>query len=75
MWHHGGERAWSIVRDDDIDVEPHKLVCHLREAFAASFCPAVLNRDIAALGPSEFAQAIQKSGGPWALRCRSARAH
>src|SRR5262249_39618752 len=51
-------------RDDDIDVEPDQLGCDLGEALSASSCPAIFDRDRAALDPPELAQPLRKGGGP-----------
>ena len=61
-------------RDDDIDLEPDELGRDLGEALAASLCPAILDRDGAALDPAEFAQPLHKGGGPMAPVRRRARA-
>src|SRR5262249_8020231 len=60
--------------DDDIDLEPDELGGDLGKAFAASLCPAILDRDGAALDPAEFAQSLDESGGVLTLRRRCHRA-
>ncbi len=53
--------------DNDIDLEPDKLGRNLGGALAASLRPAVLDRNIATLGPAELAKPLHKNGGPLAL--------
>src|SRR5215470_1986787 len=55
-------RAPTSHRDDDIDLEPDELGGDLGEAFAASLRPAILDRDVAAFDPAEFAQPLHKGG-------------
>ena len=59
-------RGCGSRRDDDIDLEPDELGRDLGIALAAPLRPAILDRDGAALDPTEFAQSLHKSGGPWA---------
>ena len=61
-------------RKNDIDLEPDKLGGDLREPLEASVCPAIFNRDGAALDPAEFTQPLHKDGDQLALSCRRARA-
>jgi hypothetical protein len=42
-------------RDDDIDFDPDEFDRDLSDPVVATFRPPVLNRDVAALGPAEFA--------------------
>ena len=54
-------------RDNDIDLEPDEFRCDLGISLAASFRPPILDRDVAALDPAEFAQSLHESGNPLAL--------
>src|SRR5262245_25427040 len=47
---------------DDVDFEPDQLGCDLREPLAASLPPPYLDRDVAAVDPTEFAQALHERG-------------
>src|SRR5262245_39823772 len=51
--------------DNDIDLEPNKLGRDLCEPAGASIGPAILDREVATLYPTEFAQPLHKSGSPW----------
>jgi hypothetical protein len=42
-------------RDNDIDFDPDEFDRNLSDSVVATFRPPVLNRDVAALGPAEFA--------------------
>src|SRR5438094_4073 len=53
--------------DDQIDLELDELGSDLGEAFRAPFGPAVLDRNIAILNPTELAQPLDKSRDPLAL--------
>jgi hypothetical protein len=64
------ERRRGTDRDNDIDLEPNELGRDLSGSVIASFFPAVLNRDVAALDPAEFAKVQQKGIDPLAL-CRT----
>src|SRR5262249_52996991 len=66
---------WGIVREDQIDLKPDKLVCDLGKALSASLAPAILNRDIAALDPAQLTQPLHKSGGQMARICHRTRGH
>src|SRR5215475_982939 len=55
------------MRDNDIDIEPDELGDDLRRAFGASLPPAILDRDGLTLDPTEFAQSLNKGGGPLGL--------
>src|SRR5262249_26902485 len=54
-----------LHRDYDIDLEPDELSRDLCEPAGASVGPAILDREVAALYPTEFAQPLHKSGSPW----------
>ena len=54
-------------RDNDIDLEPDELGRDFGVALIAALCPAILNREVATLDPTEFAQPLHKSGNPLAL--------
>ena len=43
-----------------------ELGCNFGKAFRASFRPAILDRDGAAVDPAELAQPLHKGGGPLA---------
>src|SRR5437899_11706153 len=60
--------------DNDIDLESDKLGRDFGVALDASLCPAILDRNGAALDPAEFAQPLHKSRGPMAPCRRRARA-
>src|SRR4029450_13811342 len=63
--------------ENDVDLQPDKLVCDLRVALVASFGPTNLDRNVATFDPAEFAQALHNSGDMLALgrtRTSSARA-
>src|SRR5205807_257163 len=60
--------------DNDIDLESDKLGRDFGVALDASLCPAILDRDGAALDPAEFAQPLHKSRGPMAPCSRRAGA-
>ena len=62
------------IRDNDIDLEQDELGRKFGGAVAASLCPAILDRDVAPIDLSEFAQPLHKSGDPKALDRRCARA-
>src|SRR6185436_4140044 len=62
------------ARDDNTDLQPDELGHDFREAFAAPLSPAILDRDRAALDPTEFAQPLHKSCGPFAHGGRRERA-
>src|SRR5262245_21526714 len=66
---------WGIVREDQIDLEPDKLVCDLGKALSASLAPAILNRDIPALDPAQLTQPLHKRGGQMARICHRTRGH
>ena len=57
-------------RDNDIDLEPDELGRDLGVALVASLRPAILDRDVATLDPTKFAQPLHKSGNPLALNRR-----
>src|SRR5262249_41272781 len=55
------------VREDNIDLEPDELGGDFAIALIATFRPAVLDRDGAALDPAKLAQALHKRGDHMAL--------
>jgi hypothetical protein len=54
------------LRDNDIDLEPDEFGRGLGGELAEFCPPAILDRDRAILDPAEFAQALHKSGSPFA---------
>ena len=62
------------MRENDIDLEPDQFGGDLGEALAASLCPANLDRDIATVDPTKFAQPLNESGKQLAAPRRRARA-
>ena len=62
-----GERHIGCRSSDEIDLHPDELVRELGIALGASLAPAVLDRDGAAIDPTEFAQSLQKCVDPCAL--------
>src|SRR5262245_42871613 len=62
-------------RYDHIDLESDELSGNLAEALGTSLRPTILDRQGATLDPAEFAQSLNKGGGPLALGCRRGRAH
>ena len=54
-----GDERWSVMRENDIDLQPDELGRELGEAFAASLRPTILDRDGAAFYPAEFAQSLE----------------
>src|SRR5262249_55828860 len=54
-------------RDYDIDLAPDELGRECDSALRASLRPAILDRDVATVDPSEIAQALHEGGG--ALAC------
>ena len=67
-----GESWRGCHRDNDIDLEPDELGRAFRVALIAALCPAILNREVATVDPTEFAEPLNKSGNPWALNRRVA---
>jgi len=60
--------AWrGCRRNNDIDLEPDELGRVFCVALIAALCPAILNREVATVDPSEFAEPLHKSGNPLAL--------
>src|SRR5262249_20091595 len=59
--------------DDDIDFEPDEFGCDLSEAFRTCLRPANLDRDRAAIDPTEFAEPLHERGDPLALDGSRAR--
>jgi hypothetical protein len=62
------------VGENDIDLEPDQFGGDLGEALAASLCPANLDRDIATVDPTKFAQPLNESGKQLAAARRRGRA-
>src|SRR6266699_995827 len=58
-------------RDNDIDLKLDELSRDLGEALAAPLCPAILDRDIATLDPTELAESLHKKGDVIAVNCKS----
>src|SRR5262245_42216193 len=54
--------GWGSPRDDDVDFEPGKLGRDFGQALAAPVCPAIFDRDRAALDPAEFPEALRECG-------------
>jgi hypothetical protein len=50
-----------------IDLEPGKLGGDLCVAVVAALCPAILDREVATVDPTEFAQPLNKSSDPLTL--------
>src|SRR5262249_2026767 len=63
---------WGSPRDDDVDFEPGKLGCDLGQALAAPVCPAIFDRDRAALNPTEVVEPPRECGRPLTFRQRCA---
>src|SRR5262249_42518000 len=59
-------------RDDDVDFEPSKLGRDLGQALAAPVCPAIFDRDRAALDPTEVVEPPRECGRPLTFRQRCA---
>src|SRR5262249_3827680 len=64
--------GWGSPRDDDVDFEPGKLGRDLGQAIAAPVCPAIFDRDRAALDPTEVVEPPRECGRPLAFRQRCA---
>src|SRR5262249_24587814 len=64
---------WGPRRDDDIDLEPDELRCDLGKALGAPLSPAILDRDVATLDPTDLAQPLHESGNPWARNRKRVR--
>src|SRR5262249_14793475 len=56
--------GWGSPRDDDVDFEPGKLGRDLGQALAAPVCPAIFDRDRAALDPTEVVEPPRECGRP-----------
>src|SRR5262249_36303784 len=61
------ENYWGCICDNDIDFKSDELGSELGGPIAASLRPAILDDEVATLGPAEFAQPLQKSSDPTAL--------
>jgi hypothetical protein len=57
-------RNAASTRYNDIDVESNKLRRNLGDALAPPLCPPILNRDVPAVDPTEFAQPLLKGCYP-----------
>src|SRR5262249_12343416 len=64
------DSCWSCRRNNEIDLELDELGRNFDEALVASLRPAVLDRNIAILNPTELAQPLQKGSDPLALNQR-----
>src|SRR5262249_19730406 len=64
--------GWGFPRDDDVDFEPGKLGRDLGQAIAAPVCPAIFDRDRAALDPTEVVEPPRECGRPLTFRQRCA---
>ena len=67
------EGCWGCHRDNDIDLEPDELGRGFCVALIAALCPAILNRKVATVDPSEFTEPLHKSGNPLVLDRRVGR--
>src|SRR5262249_32223067 len=65
--------CWSCRRNNEIDLQSSELGGELCEALSASLRPAVFDRNIAILNPTELAQSLHKSGDPLALNQKRGR--
>src|SRR5262249_23201267 len=59
--------GWGSPRDDDVDFEPGKLGRDLGQALAAPVCPAIFDRDRAALDPTEVVEPPRECCRPLAF--------
>src|SRR5262249_7582541 len=59
----------GCICDNDIDFKSDELASELDGPIAAPLRPAILDDEVATLGPAEFAQPLQKSSDPTALGC------
>src|SRR5262249_44039334 len=64
--------GWGSPRDDDVDFEPGQLGRDLAQALAAPVCPAIFDRDRAALDPTEVVEPPRECGRPPPFRQRCA---
>src|SRR5262245_54102513 len=64
--------GWGSPCDDDVDFEPGKLGRDLGQALAAPVCPAIFDRDRAALDPTEVVEPPRECGRPLTFRQRCA---
>jgi len=67
---HGRDHIGGRVRDDNVDLALNQLGDERRRAIEAALCPAILDRDIAALDPAQLVQPLHEGGGPPALQRR-----
>src|SRR6516165_7624575 len=61
------EGSPSVLGNDDIDLEPNELVCELAQTLGVPLGPTILDREIAALDPTQLAHSLHKGGSPLAL--------
>ena len=54
-------------RYDDVHLEPDQLGCEIRQPVESTLRPSILDNDILALDPSEFAQSLSKRLEKWGL--------
>src|SRR3954454_8123947 len=59
-----GNDGAAAHRHDNVYLQPNEFGRDVGVAFAPPFRPAILDRDGSAVDPTEFLQALQKSGGP-----------
>ena len=62
------DRCFGSACENDIHFEPDELGRDIGIALGACLPPAILDRDVAALDPAEFAQPLHKRIDPCALR-------
>src|SRR5262249_22624866 len=60
--------------DNNIDLAPDEFGRDLGDTLLASLRPSIFDCHSASIDPTEFAQPLHKSGGPFALGCPRARA-
>src|SRR5262249_46979287 len=64
--------GWGSPSDDDVDFEPGKLGRDFGQAIAAPVCPAIFDRDRAALDPTEVVEPPRECDRPLTFRQRCA---
>jgi hypothetical protein len=57
----------GCICDNDVDVKSDELGRDFLVTVIAALCPPILNRDVATVDPSEFAEPLHESGNPLAL--------
>ena len=70
----GRKGCFGSYREYHIDLDADELGCDLGETFGTSLGPTLLDRDGAALDPTEFAHPLHKRSDPGSLRRRRAGA-